>query len=404
MTLCSKILELGDDLRAELFDAVHSDKRVQGLTHSFYRYPARFSPRFAASAIKCFSKPGDFVLDPYMGGGTTIVEALAAGRRAIGNDLNSLGVFVTRAKTLRLTQEEIQELHLWAECISDTVHYARHDGELYKYICKIKTKNLNLHRSRFIKKGISQALISIEQLSSEKSRLFARCILLHVSQWALDGRRTHTSLAEFRAKLKLKTCEMLLESQNFSKQVSAFMDTYETPLLLNEGNASELIQLPVFADKGEKASLVLTSPPYPGVHVLYHRWQVDGRKETPAPYWIASCNDGEGASYYNFGDRHQAGLQRYFESSAETLHGIRNVMKDGAYMVQLVAFKDPKHHLPRYLTTMKKSGFREMFVLPPQKNGAVRRIWRQVPNRKWHASIKGKTHGSREVVLIHRAV
>lgn len=33
--------------------------------------------------------------------------------------------------------------------------------------------------------------------------------------------------------------------------------------------------------------LILTSPPYPGVHVLYHRWQVQGRKETPAPFWIA---------------------------------------------------------------------------------------------------------------------
>jgi hypothetical protein len=29
--------------------------------------------------------------------------------------------------------------------------------------------------------------------------------------------------------------------------------------------------------------LVLTSPRYAGVHVLYHRWQVDGRKEAPLP-------------------------------------------------------------------------------------------------------------------------
>jgi tRNA G10 N-methylase Trm11 len=30
------------------------------------------------------------VLDPYMGGGTTLVEALIAGRNVVGNDLNSL--------------------------------------------------------------------------------------------------------------------------------------------------------------------------------------------------------------------------------------------------------------------------------------------------------------------------
>ena len=40
--------------------------------------------------------------------------------------------------------------------------------------------------------------------------------------------------------------------------------------------------------------LVVTSPPYPGVHVLYHRWQVDGRKEAPLPFMIANKLDGAG--------------------------------------------------------------------------------------------------------------
>ena len=35
---------------------------VSGLTHRFYRYPARFSPMFAATAIEEFSTPGDLVL------------------------------------------------------------------------------------------------------------------------------------------------------------------------------------------------------------------------------------------------------------------------------------------------------------------------------------------------------
>lgn len=66
--------------------------RVAGLTHRFYRYPARFSPSFVSSAIECFSSPGDLVLDPYMGGGTTMVEALVRGRFGVGIDLNSLAV------------------------------------------------------------------------------------------------------------------------------------------------------------------------------------------------------------------------------------------------------------------------------------------------------------------------
>lgn len=71
---------------------------ISGLTHQFYRYPARFSPRFVRAAIEALSSPGDVVLDPYMGGGTTIVEAHITGRRSIGNDVNSLALFVATAK------------------------------------------------------------------------------------------------------------------------------------------------------------------------------------------------------------------------------------------------------------------------------------------------------------------
>ncbi len=87
------------NVECRLREAASDRAYISGWTHNFYRYPARFSPTFAAAAINALSRPDDIVLDPYMGGGTAIVEALAAGRRAIGNDLNSLATFVTRVKT-----------------------------------------------------------------------------------------------------------------------------------------------------------------------------------------------------------------------------------------------------------------------------------------------------------------
>ena len=54
---------------AALLEAFHCASPVAGRTHSFYRYPARFSPEFARKAIEAFTQPGDTVLDPFMGGG-----------------------------------------------------------------------------------------------------------------------------------------------------------------------------------------------------------------------------------------------------------------------------------------------------------------------------------------------
>ena len=140
------------------------------------------------------------------------------------------------------------------------------------------------------------------------------------------------------------------------------------------------------------------------MHVLYHRWQVDGRKESPAPYWITSCEDGEGSSYYNFGNRKQKGLHKYFENSLRALVAIRKVMRYGGYLVQLVAFRDPNQYLPKYLKTLEKAGFKELFILSPHINGTSCRVWRQVPNRKWHAVLRDQTTSLREVFLIHKAL
>ncbi len=60
-----------------LLEAINDRNIVSGLTHDIYRYPARFSPLFARAAIELFTEPGDTILDPFMGGSTSLVEALA---------------------------------------------------------------------------------------------------------------------------------------------------------------------------------------------------------------------------------------------------------------------------------------------------------------------------------------
>ena len=381
------------DSLAALAQAARDWRPVIGWTHNFYRYPARFSPQFAAAVLEQFSQRGDLVLDPYMGGGTAIVEGMARGRLMVGNDLNSLAAFITKVKITRLTRQEVHAVRSWASEQVPSLRYSIPGKEVAQYIDPQKTKNLTVARGRFIKKIVAAALSAIAHLRSEPARDFARCVLLCVGQWALDGRSRHTSLEEFRSRVATTCDEMLVALIETQKRIRR---SGGRATLLNM-NAADLADSDFFRKGGDRASLVITSPPYPGVHVLYHRWQVDGRRETPAPYWITGCNDGQGAAFYNFGDRRQGAADRYFNTSLITLKGIRRVIKDGGHMVQMVAFNRPDEQLPRYLANMQLAGFEEV-----QPDG-YQRIWRAVPNRKWHANLRGRTHGANEVVLIHRA-
>jgi DNA modification methylase len=50
-----------------VLDAVLCQGKVNESPHTFYKYPARFSPAFAREVIRSFSAEGEVVLDPFCG-------------------------------------------------------------------------------------------------------------------------------------------------------------------------------------------------------------------------------------------------------------------------------------------------------------------------------------------------
>ena len=75
-----RYLRVSAETQAALIAGACDAEPVKGLTHGFYKYPARFSPQFVRAAIEAFTRKRDLVLDPHVGGGTTLVEARALGR------------------------------------------------------------------------------------------------------------------------------------------------------------------------------------------------------------------------------------------------------------------------------------------------------------------------------------
>lgn len=393
-------LELGlsEALANQLIQAARSSDSIAGLTHNFYRYPARFSPALVRAAIDAFTIPGDVVLDPFVGGGTTLVEALASGRHGIGSDISALAAFVSDVKTTIYTEPELWKLRRWSgkviRCIdarsSADIHEMYEDAGYLRHLNGVKTWRL--------RNATAQALASARRMKDARLEKFGRCAVLRTAQWALDGRKILPSVSAFRAKLR-EHIEQMIEG---SEELARLAVSHTGAVIHCLQRPTQGLELESVFKNGRRPRLVITSPPYPGVHVLYHRWQIHGGKETPAPFWIANQLDGDGAAYYTMGDRKTHAHSTYFVMLRSALDSVAAVCDRNTTLVQVVAFSDPDWQLPRYLSVADDAGFQEHFLSMSNDSKSPERLWRTVPNRKWYAHQKGHTTGSQEVVLFHK--
>jgi hypothetical protein len=379
----------------ELLRAIEDQQPVTGLTHNFYKYPARFSPSFARQIVSSFSNPGDLVFDPFMGGGTTLVEARALGRRGAGTDISSLAVFLAETKTSIFSPAQLRRIESWAKRLVPKLNLHKPTSSQREWEDAGYLRNISGRKTWAVRKMLSMALSAVSQFDSDREQKFARCALLRTAQWALDCREDIPAVHEIRARFLVIVNEMVQGARQFAKetQKAGCADVH----CLHRSAVG--IEADSRVTELGHPSLILTSPPYPGVHVLYHRWQVLGRRETPAPFWIAGTLDGAGASYYTFGDRKN--VPRYYELAREAFASVAMVCDRRTVVAQMVAFSEPEWQLPSYLEVMSDSGFKEI-TFPQLANHRDGRVWRSVPNRKWYADKMGATAGSNEVVLFHK--
>ncbi|MBI2972465.1 MAG: hypothetical protein HYY39_01590 [Armatimonadetes bacterium] len=81
------------------------DKRSSQASHRLHAFAAKFPPQLPALFIQELSRPGDLVLDPMVGSGTTLVEAYRLSRNAVGLDIDPLAVMICEVKTTGIDPE-----------------------------------------------------------------------------------------------------------------------------------------------------------------------------------------------------------------------------------------------------------------------------------------------------------
>lgn len=108
--------------------------------HRLHPYLGKFIPQLVEIFLRKYFRPGQTVLDPFCGSGTTLVQANELGIHALGYDVSAFNVLLCRAKTARydyarlrrevlgilervrpVAQQANRQLSLWEE---ETVHDA----------------------------------------------------------------------------------------------------------------------------------------------------------------------------------------------------------------------------------------------------------------------------------------
>ena len=245
---------LGDaDLAEAMANALAVTGEVERATHGFHTWPAGLHPDAARDLIGLF--PGTSVLDPFCGGGTVLVEAMLAGRLAVGRDLSPVAVRVARARTSLADEALLSRMRSLARKLTDGARHAQDlpPDEILDGLRDWYAKHV-VWELEFIRRGILEAPADLQPLLDV---LFSS--ILVKTSW----RKSDTSAQRIKHDRPAGTAAILFheKARELGRRIAALRDAVPTgtpPADIRQGDARHLEVPPV--------NLVLTSPPYPATY------------------------------------------------------------------------------------------------------------------------------------------
>jgi hypothetical protein len=227
----------------------------------------------------------------------------------------------------------------------------------------------------------------------------AQLIVLRTGQICFDCRQTRVHPGVVSDVFQTVARETLWKAKDFAIQ------SERSTVVQGQGRRLCVVQTDAevvpryLGSKLKSVSLVITSPPYPGIHVLYHRWQYRGRREVPLPYQILNLTDGSCEAQYTLGSRQEAGNRRYFSRIRNIFSRLNQALRAGTYVVQVLSFSQPDWQCEQYLREMREAG-----LVQVTGHGFERgTVLRAIPNRRWYVRTDAQRFERWEHIFIHQS-
>jgi len=329
-------LECDRDVVAALraVDWNFSSSKTDYFAHGLHPYPAKFIPQIPNKIVSLLSRSGDLVWDPFGGSGTTALEALLLGRRAVSTDINPIAEVVGRAKTTTLTAEIEAEL---TDLVRDLRLLCASKRRALEFWSDFQPASALVPDIPNISKWFSAQ--AVKELAYLKSRVdglgfaeskhvalacFSKEVFAASNQ---DGETRYAAVEKYRdqgdivtsfARSLLTMLEGLREQAahlQFSKATFATADVRSTDVLDKYSSPVQTCTV----------DLVVTSPPYPNAtdYHLYHRFRI---------YWLGFDPRAVGSAEIGSHLRHQkqgTAFASYVDEMSAVLRNIYQALRPG---------------------------------------------------------------------------
>ncbi len=231
----------------------------QRQAHSIHEvsYRACFKPQLPDFFIQRLTERGDTVYDPFMGRGTTPIQAALRGRVGAGNDVNPLSVLLTRP---RIAPPSLTAIRSRLDSLDLSARGVEHE-ELLVFYHPDTLAEIEALRSYFIKREASGTLdqvddwlrmIAINRLTGHSAGFFSVYSLPPNQAVSVEGQR------KINEKRNQEPPRRNVKDIMFKKSRTLFRDPVLSDgraiLLTGDATASDL--------EDASVDLVVTSPPF----------------------------------------------------------------------------------------------------------------------------------------------
>ncbi|RKU09563.1 restriction endonuclease subunit M [Candidatus Poribacteria bacterium] len=187
--------ELGDDLNWTLSFEKIKEAETTKHVHRLHPYKGKFIPQLVGYFLDAhtdnfkrdiYFRPGDIVLDPFCGSGTTLVQANELGMHAIGLDVSAFNAFISNAKvtTYNLTRlyEESQKITVSLKNFVATSKIVEFESKLAEMLVDFNNQYFPVSFKRQIRAGE----IDQKEYGTQKEAEFLNIYHGLVSEYQID--------------------------------------------------------------------------------------------------------------------------------------------------------------------------------------------------------------------------